>query len=150
MTGSTGAFRWHHTGIAVADIDRALTFYRETLGISVAFEARGMTDLIESITGVPGLRADLVQCASHLGDQVLEFIQFHNVPESAPEILPIRPGRVHTAYLVPDLEHAIAATVAAGGQMLGSITEFDEGRAVYCADSSGNVIEWEEAKEVGV
>lgn len=149
MSGSARAFRWHHTGIAVADIDRALAFYTTTLGFEVAFEARGMTDLIESITGVPGLRADLVQCVSPLGDQVLEFIQFHNVPASAPEILPIRPGRVHTAYLVPDLEQAIAATTAAGGQILGQITEFEEGRAVYCADSSGNVIEWEEAKEVG-
>lgn len=147
MKPSSHAFRWHHTGIAVADIDRALEFYAQTLGFSVAFEARGMTDLVESITGVKGLRADLVQCVSPMGDQVLEFIQFFDVPASAPDILPIRPGRVHTAYLVPDLERAIAATEAAGGQMLGAITEFEEGRAVYCADGSGNVVEWEEAGE---
>jgi len=33
--------------------------------------------------------------------------------------------------------------------MLGSITEFSEGRAVYCADASGTVIEWEEAAPGG-
>lgn len=149
MTGTAGGFRWHHTGIAVSDIDKAVEFYSTTLGFEVAFEARGMTDLIQSITGVPGLSADLIQCVSPLGDQVLEFIQFSGVPENAPDILPIRPGRVHTAYLVPDINAAVDATEQAGGYRLGRITEFAEGWAVYCADGAGNVIEWEEAKEEG-
>lgn len=141
----TGAWAWHHTGIAVADIDRVLDFYADTLGFEPVFEARGMTDLISNMTGIVGLRADLVQCMSPLSGQVLEFIEFSNVPDDLDPRYPLRPGRAHTAYLVPDIEAAVEQTLRAGGVMLGEITEFSEGKAVYCADSNGTVIEWEEA-----
>ena len=108
-----------------------------------------MTDLISSITGVGGLGAHLVQTKSPMSDQVLEFIEFFNVPKIHDEILPIFPGRSHTAYLVPDIEKAVAALVADGGVMLGKVTEFSEGRAVYCADNFGTVIELEELASDG-
>jgi catechol 2,3-dioxygenase-like lactoylglutathione lyase family enzyme len=144
---ATGAWAWHHTGIAVADIDRVLDFYATTLGFQPVFEARGMTDLISQMTGIPGLRADLVQCQSPLSGQVLEFIEFFHVPDDLDDRYPLRPGRAHTADLTPDIEKAVEETLRAGGEMLGEITEFSEGRAVYCADRYGSVIEWEEAAE---
>lgn len=145
MSGSTRAWAWHHTGYAVTDLDDALAFYQTTLGFEVVFEARGMSDLIESVTGVRGLRADLAQCQSPMSGQVLEFIAFRHVPTDCSPLLPVWPGRAHTAYLVDDLERAVAALQAAGGVMLGHITEFSEGRAVYCADRSGAVVELEES-----
>jgi catechol 2,3-dioxygenase-like lactoylglutathione lyase family enzyme len=148
MTHS-GAWAWHHTGIAVTNIDSVLDFYADTLGFEPVFEARGMTDLISTMTGIPGLRADLVQCMSPVSGQVLEFIEFSNVPDDLDPRYPLRPGRAHTAYLVPDIEVAVEQTLRAGGVMLGQITEFSEGKAVYCADSSGTVIEWEEAAGEG-
>ena len=141
----TGAWAWHHTGIAVANIDQTLQYYRDLLGFEVVFEARGMDDLISRMTGIQGLSCDLVQTKSPLGGQVLEFIEFRGVPDDLDPRFPLRPGRAHTAYLVPDIERAVAETVRAGGVMLGEITEFSEGRAVYCADNNGTVIEWEEA-----
>lgn len=145
----TEAWAWHHTGIAVADIDEVLDLYAATLGFQPVFEARGMTDLISRMTGIPGLTADLVQCRSPVSGQVLEFIRFGNVPDDLDDRLPLRPGRAHTAYLTDDIEAAVAATLRAGGTMLGEITEFSEGRAVYCADRNGTVIEWEEATQEG-
>lgn len=147
MTGSTGAWSWHHTGLVVRGVDETVEYYRTLLGFEVVFEARGMTDLISGMTGVKGLRADLIQCRSTLGDQVLEFIEFSGIPADVDHRLPVQPGRAHTAYLVPDLERAVWELERAGGEMLGQITEFSEGRAVYCADAHGTVIEWEEAKE---
>jgi len=145
MSGTTGAWAWHHTGYAVTDLDDALEFYHETLGFDVIFQARGMTDLIASVTGIPGLHADLAQCQSPISGQVLEFIQFRHVPPDCSPMLPVWPGRAHTAYLVADLERAVRALEDAGGVMLGQITEFSEGRAVYCADRTGAVVELEEA-----
>ena len=142
---ATGAWAWHHTGIAVVDIDRVVDFYATTLGFEPVFEARGMTDLISDMTGIPGLRADLVQCRSPLSGQVLEFIEFSHVPDDLDDRYPLRPGRAHTAYLTADIDRAVDETIRAGGVMLGEITEFSEGRAVYCADRFGTVIEWEEA-----
>jgi catechol 2,3-dioxygenase-like lactoylglutathione lyase family enzyme len=136
--------------MAVANVDEVLDLYSSTLGFEPIFEARGMTDLISQLTGIVGLTADLVQCQSPMSGQVLEFIQFGNVPDDLDDRLPLRPGRAHTAYLTADIELAVEATLRAGGRMLGEITEFSEGRAVYCADRNGTVIEWEEAREEAV
>jgi len=147
MKGSSGAWAWHHTGIAVASVDEVIELYRDLLGFEVVFEARGMTDLIRSMTGVSTLVADLVQCRSVVSGQVLEFIHFSGFPADVDPRLPFQPGRAHTAFLVPDIERAVWECERAGGEQLGQITEFSEGRAVYCADRLGTVIEWEEANE---
>jgi len=99
------------------------------------------------VVGVRGLGADLVQCRSPMSEQHLELLQFKNVPVDCDPRLPIQPGRVHTAYLVTDIERSINALIRAGGVMLGRVTEFSEGRSVYCADRTGAVVELEEAKE---
>ena len=143
----SGAWAWHHTGVAVANIDEVLDLYCSVLGFEPVFEARGMTDLISQMTGIVGLSADLVQCRAPMSGQVLEFIQFANVPDDLDNRYPLRPGRAHTAFLTHDIEAAVDETLRAGGAMLGEITEFSEGRAVYCADRNGTVIEWEEAAQ---
>jgi catechol 2,3-dioxygenase-like lactoylglutathione lyase family enzyme len=147
MSGTSGAWAWHHTGIAVSSIDETLELYHSLLGFEIVFEARGMTDLIRSMTGVPTLVADLVQCRSAVSGQVLEFIEFSGIPSEVDPRLPLQPGRAHTAFLVADIERAVFQCERAGGEQLGQITEFSEGRAVYCADRFGTVIEWEEASE---
>ena len=145
---AAGAWAWHHTGVAVSSIEEVLAQYTGLLGFEVVFEAPDMSDLIQSMTGVAGLRADLVQCRPY-SEHVWEFIHFRNIPGGVDNRLPLQPGRAHAAFLVPDIERAIWENEQAGGEMLGSITEFSEGRAVYCADASGTVIEWEEAAPGG-
>lgn len=137
---------WHHTGVSVSDLSAALTFHRENFGFEPVFEALDMSDLIQSITGIPGLRADLVQCSSPVSDTVLELIQFRNIPSDYRGAAPVEPGRSHVAFLVSNLDEAIAQTVAAGGKLIGEVTEFSEGRAVYLADPAGYVVELEEAQ----
>lgn len=146
LIGRLGAWSWHHTGIAVREIDRVIDHYAGNLGFTITFEARAMTDLISSITGVPGLGAHLVQTKSPMSEHVLEFVEFFNLPSVVDEMLPIFPGRSHTAFLVDDIERATSDLVASGGVVLGRITEFSEGRAVYCADRFGTVIELEELR----
>ena len=140
---------WHHTGVSVSDLSSALAFYRDSFGFEPVFEAMDMSDLIESITGIPGLRADLVQCSSPVSETVLELIQFRNVPAGYQGQAPIEPGRSHVAFLVTNLDLAIAETVAAGGELIGEVTEFSEGRAAYLSDPSGHVVELEEAQPDG-
>jgi len=60
----TSAWAWHHTGLSVDDLSKALKFYQSSFGFTPVFEAMDMSDLIENLTGVKGLRADLVQCKS--------------------------------------------------------------------------------------
>ncbi len=146
MTSTTRAWAWHHTGISVPNLTQSLSFYSTTLGFEPVFEALDMSDLIQQLTGVPGLRADLVQCTSPLSDQVLELIQFRNIPSTVSELLPIQPGRTHNCFLVEDLDSAIVEIEKAGGQLLGSVTEFSEGKAAYLSDGAGNAFELEQAE----
>lgn len=147
MTGTTHSWMWHHTGMAVEDINESARFYRDCFGYEIIFEAHGMTDLISSITGVAGLGGHLIQCQSPMSGHVLELIQFTNTPTSQIVDAPIRPGQAHNAFLVSDLDHAIDDVKRNGGRVLGQITEFSEGRAVYCKEASGSFIELEETNQ---
>ena len=109
----SGAWAWHHTGVAVANIDEVLDLYCSVLGFEPVFEARGMTDLISQMTGIVGLSADLVQCRAPMSGQVLEFIQFANVPDDLDNRYPLRPGRAHTAFLTHDIEAAVDGVLVA-------------------------------------
>lgn len=145
MTNQLDSWSRHHTGFAVASLPAALKFYRDSLGFEPVFEAVDMSDLIESVTGISGLRADLVQCRSPLSSELLELIEFRNVPASYLGSAPVQPGRAHNAFLVADLERAVAKVEELGGALLGQITEFSEGRAAYLTDGAGNALELEEA-----
>lgn len=146
MNNLTLASSWHHTGVSVTDLAAAVGFYGENFGFEPVFEALDMSDLIQSITGIPGLRADLVQCRSSTSETLLELIHFRNIPADYRGKAPVEPGRSHVALLVPNLDKAVDQVLASGGQLIGEVTEFSEGWAVYLADPVGNVVELEEAK----
>jgi predicted enzyme related to lactoylglutathione lyase len=147
LTSTTRAWAWHHTGISVSDLNQSLSFYSRTFGFEPVFEALDMSDLIQQLTGVPGLRADLVQCKSTLSEQVLELIKFRNIPNDVSELLPLQLNRTHNCFLVENLDQAIEEVEKAGGQLLGSVTEFSEGKAAYLSDGAGNAFELEQAKQ---
>lgn len=134
----------HHTSTVVEDVDEAVAFLRDSFGFEIRFEARAMTELIQSMLGLPGISCDLVQGVTPVSDHVLEFITFRDVPISCDPRLPVRPGQGHVAYLVSDLDAALVAVRSAGGIPIGAITEFAEGPAVYCAMPRGGVLELEQ------
>ncbi len=142
--GIAGAVGWEHTCLAVEDIDRAVTFYRSAFGYQPVFEARGMTDLMRGIVGVPELSCDLVQLRAPLSGHVLELIAVRAVPPAQRDHGPTRPGTAHVAFAVPDLERALAAVRVLGAEPIGSVTTFPDGRSVYCREPSGSFFELNE------
>ena len=141
--------RWHHTSLAVTDIDLAIKFHRDAFGFEAIFEERGMAVQIASITGVPDLVCDLVQMRHSFADQALEFIAFRPGGADAPdpEPVPLRPGMAHVAFFVAKLEESLAVVEAHGAVRLGEITEFSDGRSVYCRAPGGSFFEMEEPIE---
>ena len=138
--------RWHHTSLAVTDIDLAIAFYKAVLGLEIIFQERGMAGQIASITGVPDLVCDLVQMRYQGADQVLEFIAFRPAGSTGldPDAVPLRPGCAHVAFYVDNLEKSLALVEAHGAVRLGEITEFSDGRSVYCRAPGGSFFEMEE------
>lgn len=140
---------WHHSSLTVSDIDLAADFFARAFGFTPSFTVRDMTREIASITGVEGLRCDLMQLAAPTGDHVLELIAFHHasIPRQQDAPQPLRPGQAHVSFIVEDLDAALARVEALGARKLGAITEFSEGCAAYCLAPGGTVLELEELYE---
>ena len=147
LANPTGAWGWHHTSLAVNDLDGAIAFYRGVFGYEVIFEERSMTDQIQSMVGLPGLIGDIAQLRSPISGHVLELIAFRQVPAGREDHGPTRPGTAHVAFKVADLDRALQAMRQFGAELIGEITQFSEGRAVYCREPSGTVFELEEVQD---
>ena len=132
---------WDHTSLAVRDLDEAVGFYRDVLGFAVTFVERGMAEQIRSITGLDGISCDLAQLRAPYSTHTLELIAFHDVPPVRASHAPTSPGVGHVAFAVADLERAIAAVSAHGGEVLGEVTRFASGPGAYCRDPSGTFLE---------
>ena len=137
---------WHHTSLAVRDLDAAVAFYRDAFGYEVSFAEWGLSEQIASMAGIEGLRCDLAQLRSAQGGHVLELIAFRRPGSALPPLpgAPLRPGAAHVAFAVEDLDAALAAVEALGAARIGAITHFSEGRSVYCREPSGSFFEMEE------
>jgi catechol 2,3-dioxygenase-like lactoylglutathione lyase family enzyme len=135
---------WHHTSLAVSDLDRAIDFYRRAFGYDVRFVERGMAEQIARLTGIPGLTCDLAQLGSPVSGHVLELIAFNGAAVGEPK--PLRPGAAHVCFHVDDLEAALALVENLGAVRLGEITQFDEGRSVYCREPAGSFFELEQLR----
>jgi methylmalonyl-CoA/ethylmalonyl-CoA epimerase len=93
-----------HVGVAVPDIDAALAFYRDVLGLvpSPAEHADGAT-----IVSLP------------FGDSAVELLAPDHADGPVARFLARRgPGIHHICYRVPDLDRALEACRAAGYQLI--------------------------------
>lgn len=136
--------KWHHSSLAVSSIDTASYFYQEVFGFKEMFRVKDMKKEIASITGVRNLRCDLVQLGHPQSQHVLELIAFHSDSIGRTASKPIQIGTGHISFVVDNLEKALETVKHHGGEVLGAITEFSEGKSVYCREPAGSFIELEE------
>ena len=137
---------WHHSSLAVRDIDASTRFFETVFGFTEIFTARNMTDEIASITGDRATGADLRQLRFPDSDHVLELIAF-SYPAAGEKEGSDRPARLahgHICMVVADLNAALEACRVAGAEPLGAITAFEEGPSVYLQEPGGSIIELEQ------
>jgi predicted enzyme related to lactoylglutathione lyase len=139
--------RWHHSSLAVSSIDMASHFYQQVFGFKETFRVRDMKKEIASITGVRSLKCDLVQLEHPQSQHVLELITFHSDIAWREILRPIQVGSGHISFVVDNLENAIDTVRQHGAELLGEITEFSEGKSVYCREPAGSFIELEQLYE---
>lgn len=93
-----------HTGIVVTDMEKALVFYRDLLGLKVAKDFKEEGDYIDSISGLSGVRVWMVKLTVDNGSMV-ELLQYLSHPREArdnPQICDI--GCSHIAFTVDDID----------------------------------------------
>ncbi len=138
------AGRWHHSSLAVHDLDASTRFYGSAFGYRPLFEACDVRELAPC-TGLAGATGDLVQLALPGDDHVLELIAFRGVPEGREDDAPVRVGHGHVSFLADDFDAALRAVLALGATPVGEVTRFAEGRAAYLREPGGSVFEIDEA-----
>jgi catechol 2,3-dioxygenase-like lactoylglutathione lyase family enzyme len=122
----------HHAGLPVTDLERAIAWYREVLGLEHTTTAR-----------VPeGVEIAFVVDASGTGVELFAL----DVPQAEEWEGPIpalRRRTGHVAFGVDDLEDAFARAVAAGGRAVWEPRPSPEPgqRIAFVADPDGNLVE---------
>ncbi|MGO1538522.1 MAG: VOC family protein [Leucobacter sp.] len=140
------SFALHHIGLVVEDLDRAVGFYSDVLGMS----REGRTEWTV-IDGTPlGINASEVELRWEflgLGSARLELHEFRNLEATRQRRNTQDPGLGHLALTVPDIESAVTALESAGSEFFSTPNLLvdspgQEGdRWVYCRDPFGLTIE---------
>lgn len=141
------AARLDHIGIVVSDIDRALGFWRDGIGLEVT--GRGTADWphLSELNGLPEVA--LEWCTLALGETVvIELTAYHNGPPAGARASgEDAPGRAHIGIAVDDLG-AVLARLRAGDARLRSdgpvriaAGQYTGWRAIYALDPDGTSVE---------
>ena len=137
----------HHTAVSTGNLERALAFYRDLLGLEVVLEAGwpSGTEVADKITGLKDSAARWVILKA--GNAMIEVFEYQSPPPKPGD--PRRPvcdhGLTHICLDVTHLEVEYERLKAAGmkfhcpPQDLGDVF-----RTTYGRDPDGNVIELQE------
>ncbi len=143
MASVTGFF---HGGITVSDMDRALVFYRDGLGLEAAYDR---------ILDAPYLKAVLGLDFDHIravylhipGGGFVELLQYAGIERLSAASRPCDPGAGHLCLYVDDVEALYGRLVALGfSARAEGVVDITAGpnqgaRSCYMADTDGYAVE---------
>jgi predicted enzyme related to lactoylglutathione lyase len=141
--------RYVHTNLIAEDWRTLARFYEQVFGCTPLPPERDLKgQWLEEGTGVPGAEIQGIHLRlPGYGDDgpTLEILHY-NRQEERPATAVNRPGFVHIAFAVDNVELAHAAVLAAGGSAVGQVVSLEVAGAgtvtfAYVADPEGNVIE---------
>ena len=134
-----------HAGYTVSDLDRALPFYRDLLGLKLVRDAVREGPDYDELTGTTGARLRVAV----LEDAGGFWIELCQSLEPRSDAQPGRlgdPGAGHVSFCLDDLSTAHNQLVAAGARVQSPPVELSReghaaGKVLYLYDPDGNIIE---------
>lgn len=97
-----------HTGLVVADLDRALRFWCDLLGFKVMKQMEESGPHIDAMMGLQDVRVTTAKLAAPDGN-LLELLQFHSHPDRPQwDGSPYATGFTHIALTVTDLAQLVS------------------------------------------
>ena len=136
------AFRdFSHVTVRVSDMERALAFYRDGLGLRVVFDVRLDGAGLEAVTGSAGASGRMVGLlVPGAGSVSIELLGFES-PKSGPPPQGRFTGYSNISLSVDDLDAAYDACAARGLHPLQKPVEVGGVRMFFLADPDGTPIE---------
>ena len=138
----------HHLGLTVSDIDRAIGFYRDTLGMELIGRRPSVrADYVAQQTGYPGIELNVASFRVSPGSrQTLEIVQYMSHVGEPGNPATNRSGTSHLCLLVDDLRTSYRDLKGRGVRfqsepVLITAGPNQGGLVVYLYDPDGYVLE---------
>ena len=120
-----------HVGITVSDLDEAIDFFT-----SLGLEPQGRQviegDFLDTVTGIPGGRTEIVMLAPPGGGTTVELSSFER-PDPVPgsqEAMANELGLRSVAFQVDDIQAAVDQAAAKGYGLIGGVGEWENAWAM--------------------
>lgn len=138
----------NHTGFVVRDLERAVAFYRDVIGLKVVATRERQGKPISQVVGYDNAHLKIAILSAGDG-HLLELIQYVNPPGAArPSSERSVIGASHLAFTVDNIEETFRNITERGGIKLNPPAEVAPGRkGCYLQDPEGNWIELLEVRE---
>lgn len=140
--------RIDHVGITVSNLDRALGFYRDLLGLRVMADAMVAEPELAELLGLDSVELRIVDLDSGDG-RVVELLQYLQPKGTRIAYNSADPATAHIAFTVDDLDAVRERLSQAGATFVSrrpiTISDpggsFDGARCLYVRDPDGAILE---------
>lgn len=131
-----------HVGLVVSDINKALRFYRDLLGLKVLKDQNESGRYIDSIFGVKNAGVRTVKLSASDGS-LIELLCFSSYPKKPAKKKIYEIGYSHVAFTVKDIDKEYKRLIKAGVKFH-SLPQFSPdgyAKVAYCRDFERNPVE---------
>ena len=145
MTSARPVAATGHTGITVSDLDNAIGYFRDALGLAVSTPRLCKGELFEQVTGVPGCVIDI--CYVTAPGHTIELLRYSSPPDKVSSRLrPCDNGHLHLCFEVDDIDAVIAAGRRYGFEPVNPVQLVREGpragtRVIYTRGPDNLIVE---------
>src|SRR5438309_3207020 len=132
--------RMDHVSIVVDDLAAATTFFVE-LGLKLQGEGLVEGGWVDRVVGLEGIRADIAMLETPDGQGRLELVKFHSpTVRGGDRHAPANTlGMRHVAFVVDDIDAAVASVRARGGELVGKVEQYEDTSVTH---SSSGLSRW--------
>lgn len=103
-----------HGGISVTDLDRAITFYRDELGLTLLAQRDATDEYLRQMHDLPFTVVRMAFLAIPGSATVIELLEYRGIDLEKPDYIPMDPATGHVCFLVDDI-HAVFDRLHAAG-----------------------------------
>ena len=133
-----------HLGIVVKDLNRAMWFYKELLGLELQRRMVENGPCIDTVLALGGVEVETVKLRAKEGITQIELVSFRSHPVSLLEnVRTLIAGPTHVAFTVDDLDKLYVDMSSAGIEFNCPPQVSPDGKVLltYCKDPDGTLVE---------